>query len=133
MVTALEKLTESFTGTPARLSTPHLYMSSLATELATGKVPNKWRDYFPHLPQVVCEGVSNQGGARMKINTGSVVNSVAFSFDGLSIISGLADNTVCIWDADTGVKKQILAGHTGAVNSTTLSSDGSHIVSGSND
>ncbi|KIK49683.1 hypothetical protein GYMLUDRAFT_1006051, partial [Collybiopsis luxurians FD-317 M1] len=133
MITALEKLTQTFTGSPARLSTPHLYMSSLATELATSKVPNTWRDYFPHLPQVVCEGVSNQSGAKMRINTGSFVNSVAFSNDGLSIVSGLSNKTVCIWDVDTGVKVQALEGHSGSVQSVAPSYDGSRIVSGSTD
>ncbi|KIK50712.1 hypothetical protein GYMLUDRAFT_182380 [Collybiopsis luxurians FD-317 M1] len=133
MITALERLTQTFTGSPARLSTPHLYISSLATELATSKVPSTWRDYFPHLPQVVCEGVSNQSGAKMRINTGSCVNSVAFSNDGLRIVSGLSDNTVCIWDVDTGVKVQALEGHSGSVQSVAPSYDGSCIVTGSTD
>ncbi|KIK58681.1 hypothetical protein GYMLUDRAFT_170511, partial [Collybiopsis luxurians FD-317 M1] len=133
MVTALERLTQSFTGSPARLSTPHLYISSLSTELPTGKVPSTWRNYFPHLPQVVCEGVPNQSGAKMRINTGSSVNSVAFSNDGLRIVSGLDNNTVCIWDADTGVKVKVLEGHSGSVESIALSYDGSRIVSGSGD
>ncbi|KIK53724.1 hypothetical protein GYMLUDRAFT_232724, partial [Collybiopsis luxurians FD-317 M1] len=133
MITALERLTQSFTGSPARLSTPHFYISSLATELATGKVPSTWRDHFPHLPQVVCVGVSNQSGAKMRINTGSAVRSVAFSMDGLRIVSGLMDNTVCIWDVDTGIKVQALEGHSGSVQSVAFSYDGSHIVSGSND
>ncbi|KIK50341.1 hypothetical protein GYMLUDRAFT_104799, partial [Collybiopsis luxurians FD-317 M1] len=132
-ITALERLTQTFTGSPARLSTPHLYMSSLAVEVATSKVPNTWRDYFFHLPQVVCEGVSNQSGAKMRINTGSRVRSVAFSNDGLRIVSGLDDNTVCIWDADTGEKVQALEGHSGSVQSVALSYDGSRIVSGSAD
>ncbi|KIK49788.1 hypothetical protein GYMLUDRAFT_234780, partial [Collybiopsis luxurians FD-317 M1] len=132
-ITSLERLTQTFTGSPARLSTPHLYMSSLEIEVATSKVPNTWRDYFFHLPQVVCEGVSNQSGAKMRINTGTGVKSVAFSNDGLRIVSGLDDNTVCTWDADTGVKVQVLEGHSGSVESIALPYDGSRIVSGSTD
>ncbi|KIK53718.1 hypothetical protein GYMLUDRAFT_178605 [Collybiopsis luxurians FD-317 M1] len=61
------------------------------------------------------------------------VNSVAFSNDGLRIVSGLSDNTVCIWDVDTGVKVQALEGHSGSVQSVAPSYDGSRIVSGSTD
>ncbi|KIK53827.1 hypothetical protein GYMLUDRAFT_207105 [Collybiopsis luxurians FD-317 M1] len=132
-VNALERLTESFTGSPARLSTSHLYMSILATEIAIEKVPRTWKNYFPRLPKVTHVNISNQSGARMKINTGSAVNTVSFSVDGFHIVSGLEDNTICIWDAATGEKVRSLEGHTGNVSSVAFSHDGSHIISGSYD
>ncbi len=62
------------------------------------------------------------------------VNSVAFSPDGMRIVSGSSDTTLRVWDAATsqpiGVSMQ---GHEKAVMSVAFSPDGTRIVSGSND
>ena len=64
----------------------------------------------------------------------SSVRSVAFSQDGKHIISGLHDQTIHIWDSETGgIVLGPLKGHTSAVNSVAFSQDGKHIVSGSGD
>jgi WD40 repeat protein len=65
-------------------------------------------------------------------HTNSVV-SVAFSSDGLRIVSGSYDETVRIWDAVSGTIQHTLEGHTSYVLSVAFSSDGLHIVSGSYD
>jgi WD40 repeat protein len=46
-------------------------------------------------------------------------------------VSGLADNSVRVWDASTGAELKELKGHTDWVNSVAFSSDGTQIVSGS--
>jgi WD40 repeat protein len=61
------------------------------------------------------------------------VTSVAFSSDGLRIVSGSYDNTVRIWDAISGTIQHTLEGHTDWVTSVAFSSDGLRIVSGSHD
>jgi len=62
------------------------------------------------------------------------VTSVAFSRDGMHIVSGSIDKTVCIWDVSTGqLVGSPLQGHTSRVTSVAFSPDGMHIVSGSND
>lgn len=64
----------------------------------------------------------------------SWVSSVAFSPDGLHIVSGSFDKTIRLWNATTGATVAgPFAGHTGAVLSVAFSPNGQQIVSGSND
>ena len=62
------------------------------------------------------------------------VNSVAFSPDRTKIVSGSDDQTVRVWDAESGsIIPSPLLGHTSSVNSVAFSPDGTKIVSGSDD
>ncbi|KZP29382.1 hypothetical protein FIBSPDRAFT_216561 [Athelia psychrophila] len=64
----------------------------------------------------------------------NLVLSVAFSPDGQRIASGSADNSICIWDAESGaLRAGPFAGHTDWVNSVVFSPDGQRIASGSDD
>ena len=62
------------------------------------------------------------------------VRSVAYSPDGLHIISGSYDHTIRIWGARTGAKVgSPLEGHTDKVSSVAYSPDGRNIISASAD
>jgi len=64
----------------------------------------------------------------------STVNSVAFLHDGKRVVSGSYDNTLSIWDAETGqTVSGPFEGHTSTVNSVAFSHDGKRVVSGSYD
>ena len=48
-------------------------------------------------------------------------------------MSGSYDNTLKVWDAQTGQEPLTLKGHSDAVTSVSFSPDGKRIVSGSDD
>jgi WD40 repeat protein len=68
-------------------------------------------------------------GVELKVLKGHTkwVNSVAFSSDGMQIVSG-SDGSVRVWDASTGVELKELKGHTNWVNSVAFSSEGTDCV-----
>lgn len=55
--------------------------------------------------------------------------AVAFSPDGLLLVSGSNDCTVRLWEVSTGKEKQILEGHYERILKVFFSSDGSQLVS----
>jgi TPR repeat protein len=57
----------------------------------------------------------------------------AFSFDGQRIVTGSFDQTVRIWDTQTGTQLADLMGHHGMVNGVCFSPDGKHVASASAD
>ncbi|CAG7854439.1 SubName: Full=Related to WD40-repeat protein (Notchless protein) {ECO:0000313/EMBL:CCA75614.1} [Serendipita indica DSM 11827] len=72
-------------------------------------------------------------GEPLRGHTG-LVTTVAFSPDGLQIVSSSYDNTIRLWDAETGQSLgEPLRGHTNSVNAVAFSPDGLQIMSGSTD
>jgi WD40 repeat protein len=63
----------------------------------------------------------------------SIVSSVAFSPDGKRLVSGSADGTVKMWDAQTGQETLTLHGNTRWVSSVAFSPDGKRLASASLD
>ncbi|KAJ3124366.1 hypothetical protein HK098_001190 [Nowakowskiella sp. JEL0407] len=61
------------------------------------------------------------------------IRSMAISSDGKYIVSGSCDDTVKIWDFETGEELKTLVGHTHWVNAVAISHDGKYVVSGSED
>ena len=61
------------------------------------------------------------------------VNSVVFSSDGRSLVSGSDDTTVKLWDLQTGGAIRTFTGHTKLVSSVSISVDNATIASGSFD
>jgi len=59
------------------------------------------------------------------------VNAVALTPDGRRAVSGSGDNTVRVWDLETGECLKTLEGHTQGVNAVALTPDGRRAVSGS--
>ncbi|GFF43825.1 hypothetical protein IFM46972_07340 [Aspergillus udagawae] len=61
------------------------------------------------------------------------VCSVAFSPDSQLLVSGSHDNTVRLWDTETGMLQQTLKGHSHIVRAVAFSPDGRLLASGSCD
>ncbi len=80
-------------------------------------------------------GGLTQAGALVFILQGhdNTVTSVALSADGRTVVSGSYDNTVRLWDAQTGKAARTLQGHENTVTSAALSADGRTVFSGSRD
>ena len=60
-------------------------------------------------------------------------SSLTFSPDGQTLAGGSWDNTIRLWDANTGRRKRTLTGHTQEVTSIAFSPDGKTLASGSQD
>jgi len=61
------------------------------------------------------------------------VMSLAFSHDGKRIVSGSRNNSVRVWNTNTGETEHVLEGYSGWVVSVALSPDGKNVISGSDD
>ncbi|MEQ9236948.1 WD40 repeat domain-containing protein [Coleofasciculus sp. E2-BRE-01] len=63
----------------------------------------------------------------------SRVNSVSFSPDGKTLASGSGDNTIKLWNRETGEEIATFTGHDSWVSSVSFSPDGKSLASGSGD
>ena len=61
------------------------------------------------------------------------VYSVSFSPDGKTLVSGSADNTIKLWNVETGTEIRTLKGHDNTVWRVSFSPDGKTLASSSAD
>ncbi|KAF7352043.1 WD40 repeat-like protein [Mycena venus] len=117
------------------VSVPHLYISAVPFAPKQSMVQKNFSSYFPRtlcFDQPFADDWSSM--RKMFQPHTSAVTSVAFSPSGKHIVSGSSDNTVRVWDAETGVMVPgLFEGHISDVTSVAFSPDGTHIASGSLD
>jgi WD40 repeat protein len=72
------------------------------------------------------------GRVKFKLVCGGIFrNPIAYSPDGLTLVTGGEGKSVKLWDTQTGTLKQTLMGHDQEVSRVAYSPDGTMIVSGS--
>ena len=108
-----------FSGSPAAESTPHLYISALATWLWDTSLCQNWKKQFSCIP-IFTHTKGSVDLPLMTISAGSEINAVMFSSDGMQIVSGSEDCSVTVWDASTDAELNKLNGHTGSVKSVVM-------------
>ena len=87
---------------------------------------------FGHKDIIILDAITGSQTAIFSGHTDEV-NSVIFSSDGKSLVSGSDDKTVKLWDVQTGGVVRTFSGHTGLVRSVSVSVDCTTIASGSYD
>ena len=76
---------------------------------------------------------ASDGSLSSKISTGLPGSAIAWSPDGISIVSGHANGGLRIWDVASGGVRRVFAGHLGSVRTVRYSLDGTLLLSGSSD
>ncbi|CAE6518174.1 unnamed protein product [Rhizoctonia solani] len=124
-----------FATNPVSRSTPHIYVSMLASWPSSNPVATRYIERTNGLVRLEGEGMERRQVTLLgSFPIGSMVYSVGFSPDGKHIVSGSRDHAVRVWDAQSGAMiLGPLEAHTSTVISVAFSPDGKLIVSGSRD
>ncbi|CUA73483.1 putative WD repeat-containing protein all2124 [Nostoc sp, PCC 7120] [Rhizoctonia solani] len=127
------RFTTMFATSPVSQSTPHLYVSMLASWPQDSAI-----SYSQQATEVVrlkgIETVERQLGLLSLIPAGSGVRCVSYSSDGRFIAAGTWDYQILIWDAmSCRMTIDPIQGHGDAVQAIAISPDGTRICSGSDD
>ncbi|CCA75243.2 hypothetical protein PIIN_09227, partial [Serendipita indica DSM 11827] len=120
---------------PIQESAPHIYISALPFTPTRSKLHMVGITKYANTINVT-RGLEKKYPRPPRAFGGheSPVSAIAFSLDGSKMASGSFDNTVRLWDTETGQPLgEPLRGHEGSVTAIAFSSDGSRIVSGSDD
>jgi WD40 repeat protein len=121
--------------TPISNSASHIYISAFPFTPAASALSKNASELFLNV-LAVSTGRLKFWPAPSSVWFGhsDCVDSVAYSPDGRTVVSGSWDGTIRIWDAQTGAAVgQPLKGHTDYVTSVAYSPDGRTVVSGSDD
>ncbi len=75
------------------------------------------------------------GGPLLRTLTGHTdqIIAVAVTPDGRQVVSASADQTLKVWDLESGGKLSTLTGHTGQVTAVAATADGQRAISASSD
>ncbi|KAG8728136.1 hypothetical protein FRC10_005266, partial [Ceratobasidium sp. 414] len=128
---------DAFLSSPASQSTPHIYLSALASWEKGRPVSEHYSNIIrvQTLIRPMGQAVPTPRRALLPIySLGSSVRCVAFSPDGAHVAAGSDDAAIRVWNLLTGQIVGVpLRGHTGPVCSVVYSPDGANIAASSTD
>ncbi|MBI4657388.1 MAG: TIR domain-containing protein [Verrucomicrobia bacterium] len=119
--------------TPAPIIERH-WRDSLATYRSASAASGIWPAPLPTCsvaPLPPEPPLSELPSASWSLGHSNEVWSVAFSPEGTRLVSGSWDNSVRLWDVESGACLRVLMGHSNAVWSVVFSPDGTRLASGS--
>jgi len=115
-------------------SAPHIYLSALPFAPQQSLISQQYLPQFPNTMSLTGKGASWPAILHVLTRHSHAVASVSFSPDGKRVASGSYDDTIHIWDVETGdMVPGPFRGHTNSVYSVSFSPDGKRVVSGSSD
>ncbi|MBD2576110.1 WD40 repeat domain-containing protein [Oscillatoria sp. FACHB-1406] len=108
-------------------------LETFVPAIKAGKILQSQHKTNPEIMKAL-EAVLVQGRERNRLEGHSdVVISISFSPDGKTLASGSSDNTIKLWNIETGKEIRALNGHSESVISISFSPDGKTLASGSRD
>ncbi|KAF7979229.1 hypothetical protein HWV62_43190 [Athelia sp. TMB] len=120
---------------PISESTPHIYLSALPLAPKHSLVSERYSRQCLRAVRLSL-GVLYTWPPALRTMEGHKrhVTSVSYSPDGKHIVSGSSDNTILIWDAETGeIVAGPFVGHSREIMTVAYSPDGKYLASGSYD
>ncbi|KAG8757109.1 hypothetical protein FRC11_004789 [Ceratobasidium sp. 423] len=119
---------------PIAASTPHLYISALAFAPTKSLTAQRMRPYFPNTVTIPHGGDLNWHPCVQTTLHPRAVQSLSTSPDGMKIVVGYPDGSLCILDKETGASyNKPLLGHTDSVTCAVFSPTGNRVASSSHD
>ncbi|KAG8927829.1 hypothetical protein FRC02_007722 [Tulasnella sp. 418] len=116
---------------PIQLSASQIYHTALAF-MPSSAMHTAYKSFLSDSVKLVTRRDSSWDPCmRVLVGHTSHVTSVALSSDGIHIVSGSWDKSVCTWDASTGALIKKLEGQSDFVTSVGWSYDNAQIISGS--
>ncbi|WP_235440921.1 WD40 repeat domain-containing protein, partial [Limnoraphis robusta] len=126
-------LADSLGRTSKALLTEGKDLEAFLEAIRAGKILQKYRAKDPEVLGALIGNIY-EGRERNRLRGhDNVVRSVSISKDGKTIVYGSWDNTIKVWNRETGELIRTLTGHGGKVYSVSISNDSKTIVSGSGD
>ncbi|CAE6375190.1 unnamed protein product [Rhizoctonia solani] len=129
------QFTTLFATSAVSRSTPHLYVSMLASWLEHRPIAHYFTRQSAELVQFKgIETTERQFGLLSSLPTGSDARCVSYSSNGKFLAAGTVDGRIIIWDAAScRMAIDPIAAHDGMIRAIAFSPDGTRICSGSHD